>query len=50
MLDESDIKVAQYFTELPSKEWFVDKLHRAIEIAKMNQDSLNKSKKVKKIE
>lgn len=40
MLDESEIKVAQYLTELPSKEWFVDKLHRAIEIAKMNQESL----------
>ncbi len=34
MLDEKDIKVAQYLTELPSKEWFADKLHRAIEIAK----------------
>jgi hypothetical protein len=41
MLDESEIKVAQYLTELPSKEWFVDKLHRAIDIAKMNQESLN---------
>lgn len=37
MLDEKDIKVAQYLTELPSKAWFADKLHRAIEIAKMNQ-------------
>lgn len=37
MLDEKEIKVAQYLTELPSKEWFADKLHRAIEIAKMNQ-------------
>jgi predicted nuclease of restriction endonuclease-like (RecB) superfamily len=36
MLDEKDIQVAQYLTELPSKEWFADKLHRAIEIAKMN--------------
>lgn len=50
MLDESEIKVAQYLTELPSKEWFTEKLHRAIEITKMNQESLNKSKKVKKIE
>jgi hypothetical protein len=38
MLDESEIKVAQYLTELPTKEWFAEKLHRAIEIAKMNQD------------
>jgi predicted nuclease of restriction endonuclease-like (RecB) superfamily len=36
MLDEKEIKVAQYLTELPSKEWFAEKLHRAIEIAKMN--------------
>jgi hypothetical protein len=34
MLDEKDIKVAQYLTELPSKAWFADKLHRAIAIAK----------------
>ena len=31
-------KVAQYLTELPSKEWFADKLHRAIEIAKMSRE------------
>lgn len=36
MLEEKDIKVAQYLTELPSKEWFADKLHRALEIAKNN--------------
>lgn len=35
MLDEKDIKVAQYLTELPSKAWFADKLQRAIAIAKM---------------
>ncbi len=34
LLNEPDIKVAQYLTELPDKQWFVDKLHRAIEIAK----------------
>ena len=37
MLDEKEIKVAQYLTELPSKQWFADKLHRALEIAKMNK-------------
>lgn len=37
MLDESEIRVAQYLTELPSKAWFSEKLHRAIEIAKMNK-------------
>jgi predicted nuclease of restriction endonuclease-like (RecB) superfamily len=34
MLDEDEIKVAQYLTELPSKQWFLEKLHRSIEIAK----------------
>ncbi len=37
MLNEKEIKIAQYLTELPSKQWFADKLHRAIEIAKMNE-------------
>ena len=36
MLDQQEIKVAQYLTELPSKQWFADKLRRAMEIAKMN--------------
>ncbi len=36
MIDEKQIRVAQYLTELPTKEWFADKLHRALEIAKMN--------------
>ncbi len=34
LLNEPDIKVAQYLTELPDKQWFVDKLHRAIEVAR----------------
>lgn len=34
MLDNNEIKVAQYLTELPSKKWFIDKLHRSREIAK----------------
>jgi predicted nuclease of restriction endonuclease-like (RecB) superfamily len=38
MLDEKEIKVAQCLTELPSKEWFADKLHRAIEIAQNNNN------------
>ncbi|NLT50344.1 MAG: DUF1016 domain-containing protein [Ignavibacteria bacterium] len=41
MLDEKQIRVAQYLTELPSKEWFADKLHRALEIAKMNMTEKN---------
>ncbi len=36
MLGEENIKVAQYLTELPDKQWFIDKLQRAIEISKMN--------------
>lgn len=41
MLEENDIKVAQYLTELPSKEWFADKLHRALEIAKSQNPARN---------
>jgi hypothetical protein len=36
MIDEKQIRVAQYLTGLPGKEWFADKLRRAVEIAKMN--------------
>lgn len=38
LLDENEIKVAQYLTKLPSKEWFANKLHRAIEIAKSHNN------------
>jgi predicted nuclease of restriction endonuclease-like (RecB) superfamily len=34
MLEESNIKVAQYYTELPDKNILLDKLHRAIAIAR----------------
>lgn len=33
MLGEENIKVAQYLTQLPDKQWFIDKLHKAIAIA-----------------
>jgi hypothetical protein len=36
MLNEPDIKVAQYLTELPDKQWFADMLHKAKELIKMN--------------
>ncbi len=39
MLDNKEIKVAQYLTELPSKEWFADKMQRALEIAKQSQEN-----------
>lgn len=34
MLGEENIKVAQYLTKLPEKQWFIDKLNRSIAIAK----------------
>ncbi len=37
MLNQTEIRVAQYLTELPSKEWFMEKLHKAIEIANSNK-------------
>lgn len=32
MVNEPDIKVAQYLTVLPTKQWFADKLHKAKEL------------------
>lgn len=42
MLDNSDIKVAQYFTQLPNKKLLSEKLKRAIAIAKEKQSSMQK--------
>ncbi|MDR2146504.1 MAG: PDDEXK nuclease domain-containing protein [Tannerella sp.] len=36
LLDEPNIKVAQYLTELPDKQWFVEKLNKSIAIAQQN--------------
>ena len=36
LLNQTEIRVAQYLTSLPTKEWFVQKLHRAIQIAEQN--------------
>lgn len=36
MLDEGNIKVAQYYTQLPDKKVLSEKLHKAIAIAKEN--------------
>jgi len=44
MLDHKDIRVAQYLTELPSKKWFEDKLHKAIELAKYSCNEANTNK------
>ncbi len=38
MLNEDRIKVAQYLTYLPEKQWFIDKLNRSILIAKEYSD------------
>lgn len=40
MLEDSNIKVAQYYTQLPDKKLLQEKLHRAIQIAK--EISINK--------
>ena len=44
MLDEENIKVGQYLTCLPDKQWFIDKLNHSILIAKEynNSDEMNK--------
>jgi len=36
LLGEEYIKVAQYLTALPNKQWFIDKLNKAITIAQQN--------------
>lgn len=41
MLGEQNIKVAQYLTVLPDKQWFIDKLNRSILIAKELQGDKN---------
>ena len=38
LLDEQNIKVAQYLTVLPEKQWFIDKMNRSIAIARELQD------------
>jgi predicted nuclease of restriction endonuclease-like (RecB) superfamily len=42
MLDEQDIKVAQYLTALPDKQWFIDKLNKSIAIAQQNVRNMSK--------
>jgi len=39
MLEEGNIKVAQYYTQLPDKKTLSDKLHKAIAIAQENYHS-----------
>ncbi|MDR2206687.1 MAG: PDDEXK nuclease domain-containing protein [Flavobacteriaceae bacterium] len=36
LLDEENIKVAQYLTAFPNKEWFIEKLNKSIAIAQQN--------------
>ena len=42
MLNEDRIKVAQYLTCLPNKQWFIDKLNRSILIAKEYREANKK--------
>lgn len=39
MLEDSNIKVAQYFTQLPDKKLLSEKLHKAIAIARENHNT-----------
>jgi len=36
LLDDENIKVAQYLTALPDKQWFIEKLNKSIAIAQQN--------------
>lgn len=42
MHDEDCIRVAQYLTCLPDKQWFIDKLNRSILIAKEHKENSNR--------
>lgn len=42
LLGEENIKVAQYLTQLPDKQWFIDKLHKSITIVQQ-QDAEGKA-------
>ena len=42
MLDDDRIRVAQYLTCLPDKQWFIDKLNRSILIAKEHKENSNR--------
>jgi len=44
LLDEENIKVAQYLTAFPDKQWFVEKLNKSIAIAQQNVKYLNAEK------
>ncbi|KAA6308764.1 hypothetical protein EZS27_039628, partial [termite gut metagenome] len=44
MLGEENIKVAQYLTQLPDKQWFIEKLQKSIAIAQQNVKGLNSNK------
>jgi predicted nuclease of restriction endonuclease-like (RecB) superfamily len=41
LLDEENIKVAQYLTAFPDKQWFVEKLNKSIAIAQQNAKFLD---------
>jgi len=41
LLDEENIKVAQYLTAFPDKQWFVEKLNKSIAIAQQNRNLFN---------
>lgn len=48
MLEESNIKVAQYYTQLPDKKLLSEKLQRAIAIAREHHACLRTEYKMKK--
>jgi len=38
LLDEENIKVAQYLTAFPDKQWFIEILNKSIAIAQQNMN------------
>lgn len=42
LLEDEKIKVAQYLTTFPDKQWFIDKLNKSIAIAQQNAHLFDK--------
>ncbi|MFV0555438.1 MAG: PDDEXK nuclease domain-containing protein [Mangrovibacterium sp.] len=42
LIEDGNIKVAQYLTTFPDKQWFVDKLNKSIAIAQQSAELFKK--------
>jgi len=47
LLDDDNIRIAQYLTVFPDKQWFIEKLNKSIAIAQQNIKMVNKKIRLK---